>query len=55
MCEECTDQLGQLPNHITDNIAHTAQIERTKIESLEETLYLQGNSKEACKRSGGNN
>ena len=40
VCEECTDQLGQLPNHITDNIAHTAQLERTKIESLEETLHL---------------
>ena len=48
VCAGCTDQIGQLPNHIMDNIAHTAQIEQNKIETLEETLHLK--DKELYKR-----
>ena len=34
---ECTDEIGQLPIHIQDNIAPTGEIIKKKIESLEET------------------
>ena len=40
VCAECTAGIGQLPTHIRDNITHTEESNRKKIESLEGTLQL---------------
>ena len=40
VCAECTAGIGQLPTHIRDNITHTEESNKKKIEYLEGTLQL---------------